>query len=1240
MKKVFIIILLSVFSLFSFSEDIELYIGNSAQQSDTKPQVLLILDTSGSMGNDQSIKNFYNPNALYAYGNGGFANKASSYIYYGKGALASLPIVDDVNENRRFIADINSCRTAIEKLNTIGFYTGRVRDYTFIGNTGTWSEISSTNGENISIIECQDDVIIDTTNLANGTAATNNINTNILKDGVLTSLSAAAYNGYPIDGRGTADSPVYYDSDVNVSDADWSGEVVTLYSDNYLRWEQGTKYRDGSDIGETTVERIDIAKPTLVNLINSVPSVDFGLQVYNGNSDGDANSDDEGTPATGNHGGRIVFGIQEMTEEARTDLNVMINGQTTPSVINSQIIPSGSTPLCESLYEAARYFGGKTVLWGDQDRDKNFSYGKGYRHLKDSPPYDTSIIDDSTYISPYSGCSNEIFVILITDGLPTNDNAANSEVKRLSGLTSISGNHITELARYMHTNDLNDDLSGDQIATLFTVGFSSGSSGATTLLRAAATAGGGEYYDATDPTKLGAKLQQALSAILEINTTFTAPSVASNSVDRTETLDSAYYGMFIPANGARWQGNLKKLKVTNKVQVDRNGDAAIGATGNILPTASTFWESSSTPDGNDVKKGGVVGMLSAKANRTIYSDIGIITDDEGTTDQDEVIAINLAIAKSKLGGKSGLAAELSVPEDDVDDYFNWALGIDVDDDDKDGLSTDIRPDTFGDPLHFKPLVINYGGSGDEPDIRIVVGTNSGALHMFADSGADVDESWAFMPKEFFKKIKTLKDNLPSSSKVYGIDGRATVHIHDDNGNGTIEPANDKVWLFFGLRRGGSAYYALDITNKDRPEWMWKIDGTEDEFKELGQSWSQPRIAFSKLNVENGVAKPVLIFGAGYDISKDAAGVPNSASVDSVGKGVFMVDAESGDLLWSLTPEATSGVNTNFADITDSIPSRIAVLDADADGLVDRFYMGDTGGNVWRVDMPGANQFDSTPWTAFKLAELGGTTLDTDRRFFSEPSIVRTFITQTLRTEKVDEDGVGTGEYNITSQEIPYDAVLLGSGDRSTPTNTDTTNKFFMIKDENIITESYVSGAVAPSAVVPNAVTVSDLYNFTTNPFGGYVPPLTAAQKGTLQNLEISVSLKSGWYYDYLSPGEKSTAGAIVVNGVAHFTSFVPGSAASCSLIDGSGFLYAIDMYQGRTVYDWRSVFTTVGMPDTPTVVVTTDPPLEHEPNEDVDNPREGVEAATIKILTGGVVISSPDPSIRTSQGYLYLTENP
>jgi type IV pilus assembly protein PilY1 len=1215
MKFLLFIILLFTCAFFSSGEDIELYIGNSAQQSGAKPQVLLILDTSGSMGDYQTVKNVYNPNSSYAY-QGSFSARTSKHIYYGKGSVNELPLVDDPNEKRRFIVNINSCKTAIEKLNTIGFYTGRIRDYTFKGNTGSWEEVSSTTGENISVIDCQDDVFIDVDNLTNGLSVTQYINTNILINNSLISLP----NGYPIDGQGTADTPIYYNTNVSNSNVDWSGQVVTLYSDNYLRWEKGTTYRDGSAIGTTTVERIDIAKPTIVNLINSIPSVDFGLQVYN------ANSNSNSTPL-GNHGGRIVFGIQDITADASSNLETMIT---------TEIIPSGSTPLCESLYEAAQYFGGKGVHWGDKDTDRSSSYGRGYKHLKDSPKYDSSIINDSKYIAPYKGCSDEVFVILITDGLPTNDTAADASIKLLTGLSSISGNHLTELARYMHTKDLNDDLPGDQISTLFTVGFSSGSSGATTLLKAAASAGGGEYYDATDPTKLGARLQQALSSILEVNTTFTAPSVASNSFDRTETLDSAYYGMFIPANGASWQGNLKKLKVVNKIQVDRHGRPAIdNDTGNILATASTYWSSSTSADGNDVTQGGVVEMLRKKTSRRIFSDIG------GTADKPEIVPIDLAIATTKYG-LSGLATLLDVAESKVNDYFNWALGLDVDDADKDGSTSDIRPDVLGDPLHFKPVVINYGLSDDgvSPDIRIIVGTNSGVLHMFKDSGANVDETWAFMPKKFFSKIKKLKDNLPSSSKEYAIDGRATVHIQDVNGDGTIDSTKDKVWLFFGLRRGGSAYYGLDLSNKNSPKWLWKIDSVDEEFKKIGQSWSQPRVGYSTLNIKVGVPKPVLIFAGGYDVSKDALGTPAIDAVDNLGKGVYMVDAESGVLLWSLTTEASSESNTHFAGITDSIPSRVAVLDSDSDGLIDRLYVGDTGGNVWRVDMPGDKPFGSTPWTAFKLAELGGIANDTDRRFFSEPSIVRTFITNTLKTETLDDKGVRTGEYTITSQETPYDAILIGSGDRSTPTDTKTADKFFMIKDENIITESYIAGVTLPKTVVPDVIKASDLYNFTDNPFGDYTAPMSSSEKASFEDLAMAVSLKSGWFYDYLSSGEKNTAEAIVIKGVAYFTSFIPGAVmggSSCSLIDGSGFLYAIDMYQGRTVYNWRKTFTGVGMPDTPTIIVTTDPKLVPEPGEDTDNPQPGVDAATIKLITGRQVIDVNSKLI-TSQGYLYLTE--
>ncbi len=138
--------------------------------------------------------------------------------------------------------------------------------------------------------------------------------------------------------------------------------------------------------------------------------------------------------------------------------------------------------------------------------------------------------------------------------------------------------------------------------------------------------------------------------------------------------------------------------------------------------------------------------------------------------------------------------------------------------------------SLGDPLHSKPLIVNYGGSADNQDIRIIVGTNAGALHMFKDSGATVDESWAFMPREFFPNIDSLRKNYASSDKVYGIDGSATVYVLDTNGNGSIEAVNgDKAWLFIGSRRGGSSYYGLDISYPDNPKLLWHINQNTSGF---------------------------------------------------------------------------------------------------------------------------------------------------------------------------------------------------------------------------------------------------------------------------------------------------------------------------------------------------------------------------------------------------------------------------
>jgi len=1195
MKKLLIFGSLIFISLISYSEDIELYIGDAAQRSGNKPQVLIIFDNSGSMNSLESVDEPYNPAIVYP-AVGGLNSLSDKFIYFTKdgvdGASAIAP--DSPSESRRFLDAINSCATARERLASVGFYTGHIREYAFQGNSGSWQEIPDNNGANIDLVDCEDDV--------NLVAENPEVNAGIEESG---GTIGDLPDGFPIDGEGSKQTPVYYTPNAADSNVIWSGEVVTLYTDNYLRW------ANSESLEQVNRTRLEIAQDTVTDLIESAPSVDFGLQVFNYDHPGEFVRD----------GGRIVFGIQEMTALARAEL---------VDIIDLEIDGETNTPLCESLYEASRYFGGMSVDFGDND-----SNYEGNTYRGNTPPRDTDIEDEGVYGSPFSSCTNEVYVIIITDGEPTQDLAADTYIKALPDIGlpfDVNGtdNYLAALAGWMHTHDLHSTLPDVQSATLFTIGFGQDAiDDAGALLLEAANLGGGQYYPAKDPSALLASLQSALTNILEVNTSFTAPSVASNNFDRTETLDSVYYAMFVPDHGARWQGNLKKLKVTDGKQVDRTGAAAIDDNGNISKDAKTFWSTNTSPDGNDVKKGGVAEMLRTKTDRVIISDLGLLG---GLT------PLNSDNAETYYGDSATLAAKLDVADvnAEIDGMFNWAKGIDVDDADNDSSTTDIRSDIFGDPLHSKPLVVNYGGVSTNQDIRIIVGTNAGVLHMFDDNGATVDENWAFMPKEFFPKIKTLRENFTSSGKSYGIDSPAISYLLDKNGDGSIDSASgDKAWIFFGLRRGGSSYYAMDISDPDQPELMWHIDATTPGFEHLGQSWSQPKLGYSAINIENGKPKPVLFFAGGYDTTKDNLAVGSS---DSVGHAIYTVDAETGVLKWSISPEATSATNTQYTGITDSIPSSVATLDSDSDGLTDRLYFGDTGGNLWRVDMPGNDPFSgTTPWTIFKLAELGGTTHETDRRFFSEPSIARTFISDTIETTTTDVDGNSTTV--VTQQERPYDAILIGSGDRSTPAEIDTDDKFFMIKDGNIISTSFVTTPTHPQIVIPSPILEGDLYNYTNNPFGG---TLTTAAR---QSLEIAVGNKRGWYIDFLGDGEKNTASAIVINGVTYFTSFTPAAVSadpdSCELSDGSGILYAVDLAFGTTVYDWRTWEIAAGIPDTPSIIITKDPvvtdPTDPEEPCTVDCPAEDKIIATIKLLAGKIIPLGI--SLETSRTYLYVTES-
>lgn len=301
----------------------------------------------------------------------------------------------------------------------------------------------------------------------------------------------------------------------------------------------------------------------------------------------------------------------------------------------------------------------------------------------------------------------------------------------------------------------------------------------------------GKYQYADNGATLAEAISNSLRNLAAANDTLTSASVAANNFDRTQTLNAVYYAMFDPQLGTRWQGNLKKYQVKNGLQVGTNGKLAVDpATGHFSTQVQSFW--SKDIDGNRVASGGVVDWYRSATARKIYTDLSGSLQEFNKTN-----LVNAGL---------NLETELDVASENVDEMLDWITGKDVDDENNDGKVTDYRPDTFGDPLHSKPLVVNYGNS-----IRILVGTNAGALHMFEDKGATVSENWAFMPSELLDIHKSLRQNDVASSKVYGIDGKITSYVKDYDGDGIIE-SGDKVYIFFGLRRGGSSYYALDISS--------------------------------------------------------------------------------------------------------------------------------------------------------------------------------------------------------------------------------------------------------------------------------------------------------------------------------------------------------------------------------------------------------------------------------------------
>ncbi len=466
---------------------------------------------------------------------------------------------------------------------------------------------------------------------------------------------------------------------------------------------------------------------------------------------------------------------------------------------------------------------------------------------------------------------------------------------------------------------------------------------------------------------------------------------------------------------------------------------------------------------------------------------------------------------------------------------------------------------MGDVMHSTPEAINYGNPQDHntPDVRVVFGTNAGFLHMIESETGN--ESWAFFPKEIATIVPTIYSNDIADEHPYGVDGSPSIWRYDHNRDGSIAGDDgDLVYLFFGLRRGSvsgegleGGYYALDITDPDNPAALWQIN--RSDLPELGQSWSKPTPTYVP-----GHTNPVILIGAGYDSNKDLLGV---GTADSVGRGMYIIDATDGTLVWSVTPDADTATNLNEPELHHSVPAQVTPLDTNGDHVTDRIYFPDTGGDVWRVDLVSDNPSN---WSIFKLASLGGNTETTDRRFM----------------DRIDVAVARSG--NLT-----YDALLLGSGNRAHPLDRDVVNRFYMLRDfgtqsamhipndgdpeTNACASEELNPDGLPCVEMPPVITEADLYDATDN----LLQDGSDEQKETAQ-LAIGSSTVKGWYIELEETGEKSLSRSITLQGRVFFTTFVPPDPLDpdveyvCRPSEGTGFLYAVGLHDATAKYDWAS----------------------------------------------------------------------
>ena len=622
--------------------------------------------------------------------------------------------------------------------------------------------------------------------------------------------------------------------------------------------------------------------------------------------------------------------------------------------------------------------------------------------------------------------------------------------------------------------------------------------------------GGGGWYAGSSSQDVVDSVNSFINSLSsEIPSVTTgSPIVPRDALNPAELQDDAYYQNFQPTpdtNYQLWLGNLKKYVVSdggilrgkNKEKVfDDDGsiiEPFVDEGTGVLTAVYDFWAKSINTDVENADEN-TIGSRKFSAKGGAWSQMVLGAKKDNTAERKLFTNRKVSASDTTSFGASGDLRRVQIADlidakyklDPNRGYLVSLLGYNIDvanpPSSIESLISQPSLRQMGAVMHSEPVLVTNKGKLEynsttkimksvEREDYILFGTTQGLLHVVdAETGK---EKFAFVPNEMVEHQKDAFRlvNVTSGGMqklFYGIDGAwslYTQYVVDEDANLVVgKGRSDNQYgmqiAYGGLRMGGRSYYALDLSNIDKPELKFHIDPasqkvysensskTFSELQYMGQSWSKPSITWINWG---GERKRVMFVGGGYDAGGDDGdartnGVKglyagyeksNYNQINKKGAGVYMFDADNGDLLWwtsdnvanSSPADTKSGViATKHTNLKYSVVSEVRTVDRDGDDLVDHIYFGDLAGQLFRVDFDNKQtQLGAIAKNPIRLFDSSNVVADrsTSPRFYEMPSF--SLYNQDGETFAVISIGSGNRSvplqyYDADADDYEYDAI--------------------------------------------------------------------------------------------------------------------------------------------------------------------------------------------------------------------------